>query len=344
MLTSGESERRNALKASKPRVYEKMSALSGKFERGESIAIIQLQYSYKCNLRCKHCSIKPMQGQRRRSLTPADVASLADQADRMGLARFVITGGEPLTFSDLDAVVAAIGPQRFYINCDSNGWELTAERARHLKSVGVDRIQLSIDSLDAEAHDAFRGCEGSHFRAMAAAGHALDAGLGLFIQTVVDRTRLHSREFLEFLKHFNAIGVGVFVTYAKPVGAWEGSRLNLVAKADMDYLRELEKAHHVFTHLTPAYGIDMGCIAIKGMVSVTQYGDVQPCPYIHASLGNVFEEPLDAIIGRGMGLPYFKGRIPTCPVAEDREFIAKYIDGRISGRPHPAPALEVFRD
>ena len=34
----------------------------------------------------------------------------------LGLARFVITGGEPLVFKDLDQIVEAIDPQKFYIN------------------------------------------------------------------------------------------------------------------------------------------------------------------------------------------------------------------------------------
>ena len=56
---------------------------------------------------------------------------------------------------------------------------------------------------------------------------------------------------------------------------------NLIDRKDMTYMTELEKKYRVCTHLTPAYGLDMGCIGIKGFVSVTQYGDVHPCPYIH---------------------------------------------------------------
>ena len=344
-LKPEETNRRNKLKEDKPYVYEKIIKFDEKYRRGESIAIIQFQYNYTCNFRCQHCSVRRFQGKKdRRSFTIADVKDLFRQADEMGLARVTITGGEPLVFKDFDELVAAIDPQKFYINCDTNGWFLDEKRAKHIKSLGVDRIQLSLDSLDAKEHDSFRKAKGSHERAMKAVDVALDAGLGIFIQTVVTKQRLRTEEFIEFVKYFNKKGIGVFVTYAKPVGAWEGKFDVLVDKDDMNYMRELEKRHNVFTHLTPAYGLNMGCIAVKGMISVTQYGDVLPCPYIHISIGNVFEEPLKDIIQRGMNIKYFGEHVNTCLIAEDKDFIDKYIVNRIYHKPLPVPCSEVFTD
>ncbi len=340
-----EASRRNKLKEEKPRVYEKIMKFDEKYRRGESIAIIQFQYNYECNFRCRHCSVKGFQGKNpRQSFTIDRVKDLFRQADEMGLARVTITGGEPLLFKDFDELVAAIDPQKFYINCDTNGWLLDEKRARHIKSLGVDRIQLSIDSFDAREHDTFRQARGAHERAIKAIDAALAAGLGIFIQTVVTKQRLYSEEFIKFIEYFNKRGIGVFVTYAKPVGAWEGNYSVLIDKSDMKYMEALEKKHQVFTHLTPAYGLNMGCIAVKGMFSVTQYGDVLPCPYIHISLGNVFKEPLKDIIKRGLDIKYFGEHVDTCLIAEDRDFISKYVAKKIYGKPLPVPCSEVFTD
>ena len=342
-LTPTEQTNRSKLQQEKPQVYAKVQRIKELIEAGKSAAIIQLQYNYQCNVHCEHCSIKPFQGRKNaRSLTPADIKCLFQQADAMGLSRVTITGGEPLTFKDFDELVAAIDPQKFYINCDTNGLLLTPEKARHLKSIGVDRVQLSIDSLVPAVHDAFRGKKGLHAKAMSGIKAARDAGLDIFIQTVVTRQRLHSDEFIEFVEHFNGMGIGVFVTYAKPVGAWEGNFDVLVTQKDMDYMRELEKKHVVYTHLTPAYGLDMGCIGVKGMFSVTQYGDVLPCPYIHTSIGNIFKEPLKNIIDRGLNIKFFGKHIDTCLIAESLPFIEKYVAGRIYGKPLPVPWQEVF--
>lgn len=349
-LTQREENNRNYLKLKKPKVYEKIQRFDQKIRNGESIAIIQMQYNYQCNLACEHCCIKRMQGlHNRRSMTIADVRNLADQADAMGLARFVITGGEPLTFRDLDQIVDAIGPDRFYINMDTNGWFLDNERARHLKAIGIDRVQLSIDGFDAEAHDNFRRRKGSHSRAMRAVDACLETDLGIFIQTVVTRQRLHSKEFIEFIEYFNKRGIGVFVSFAKPVGAWEGNytaciddKGPAVAGSDLAFFHTLEQKYRVFSHLTPAYGLNMGCIAVKGMFSITQFGDVLPCPYMQISMGNIFEEPLKDIVDRALGIRWFGEKIDTCTIAQEPTFFRDVLEKKIYGRDLPVSYKDVF--
>jgi len=312
-----------------------------KVKRGESIAIVRLVYDYTCNFHCQHCCERQMANQKRRSLTLKDVKELSRQADKMGLAQFVITGGEPLIFPDFDDLVAAIDPQKFWIVSDSNGWLLDEERAKHLKSIGVDKIQLSIDSLSAKEHDEFRGVPGSHTRCLRAIDAALKAGLNIIVQTVVWKQRVRSKEFIEFLEFMNGKGIGVFISYAKPVGAWEGNFGALVDKDDMDYVRKLERKYNVFTHLTPGYDLDLGCISVKRMISITKYGDVMPCPYIYISLGNFFEEPLKDIIERGLRIKHFGKYRDTCLVGEDRDFIDKYIV-KTYGKSLPVPYSEIF--
>lgn len=342
-LRADESLKRNQLKQEKPYVYEKIMQYDNKIKNGESIAILQFQYDYTCNFRCEHCCItKLRRKERKRCFTISDVRELSRQADEMGLAHLVITGGEPLLFPDFDELVQAVDPQKFYITSDTNGWFLDDIRARHLKSIGVDKIQLSLDSLSAQEHDAFRRCPGSHERALRAIDASLDAGLNLILATVVTKQRIRSNEFVEFLEFARSKGIGVFVTYAKPVGDWEGNYDVMVDRNDMQYMKELEKRYNVFTHLTPGYGLDLGCIAVKRMVSITKYGDVMPCPYIHTSLGNFFDEPLKDIIGRGMKIKYFGEYVDTCLIAEDRHFISEYESKKIYGKPLPVPCAEVF--
>ena len=342
-----EAGKRNLLQKEKPYVYEKIMKFDEKVRRGESIAIIQLQYNYACNMVCRHCSIKGLQEQRnghRRKMSPEALRELARQADEMGLARFEINGGEPFVNTDYDEIVKAIDPQKFYINSVTNGWLLDDKRAEHLKAIGVDRIQVSVDSLDAEAHDDFRQKKGAHARALNAVAASRKAGMAVFVSTVVTKERLYSAEFMKFIKYFNEQDIGVFMTFAKPVGAWQGQYDMLVNPEDLAYVKELETKHKIFSHLTPSYGLDLGCTAVKGMVCVTQYGDVMPCQYIFVSLGNIFEEPLKEIVQRGLNIKWFGEHVGVCPIANDRHFIDKYIAGRVYDRPQPVPCSEVFTD
>lgn len=339
-LNSTEVEKRDLLKKAKPLVYKKVARYEERFKNGQSIAMIQFQYDYACNFTCEHCCISKIE-KKERAFTIPDVRELSRQADEMGLAQFVITGGEPLVFRDLDELVEAIDPQKFHITMDTNGWFLDRKKAEHLKGIGVDKIQLSLDSLSAASHDEFRRKGKSHEKALRAIDAAMDVGLNIIIATVVTKQRVRSQEFIDFLEFGKKKGIGIFVTFAKPVGSWEGNFDVLAEESDLDRVRQLEKEYNVFTHLTPAYGLDMGCIAVKRMVSITKYGDVMPCPYIHVSLGNFFEEPLKDIIERGMKIKCFGDHVDTCLVAIDKPFIEKYVS-KTYGKAVPAPYGEIF--
>jgi MoaA/NifB/PqqE/SkfB family radical SAM enzyme len=342
-LTASESEKRNKLKNEKPYVYEKIMKYDEKVKKGESIAILQFQYDYTCNFRCEHCCVTKIEAKNKNQFfTPESVKELSRQADEMGLAHIVITGGEPLVFPDFDDIVKAIDPQKFYITSDSNGWFLDDEKAKHLKKIGVDKIQLSLDSLNAQEHDDFRRKKGSYERAVRAIDACKNAGLNIILSTVMTKQRVRSQEFIDYLEFAKSKDIGTFVTYAKPVGEWEGKYDMLVTKDDMEYMRVLEKKYNVFTHLTPSYGLNLGCIAVKRMVSITKYGDIMPCPYIHVSLGNFFDEPLKDIIDRGLKIKYFGEFQDTCLIAEDRKFIEDVEEKKIYGKPLPVPCSEVF--
>lgn len=346
-----EAARREWLRKTKPHVYEKVLRFNEKLARGEGVPIIQFQYNYQCNFKCEHCSIEKFQlspgeekASGKRFFNLEDVRELSRQADEMGLSTIVITGGEPLTFPDFDELVAAIDPEKFWIVSDTNGWFLDEARARHLKAIGLDKIQLSLDGVDAETHDQFRRQAGSWERCIRAIKACKAADLHVILSTVLWRNRAQSEEFHAFLEMAKELEVGTYVTFAKPVGAYEGRFDQLVSPEDTRYLRELEKHYDVFTHLTPSYGMDIGCIAVKRILPITRYGDVMPCPYTHVSLGNFFEEPLKDIVQRGLNLKWFdpKSKMP-CLCGEDRTFIDQVVSPTYGDVQVPVPYTQIFK-
>ncbi|MFA7657992.1 MAG: radical SAM protein [Candidatus Gastranaerophilaceae bacterium] len=342
-LREDESKRRSSLKKEKPYVYEKIMKYPEKLEKGESTAIIQFQYNYACNFKCQHCSIDGFQKEKsQRFFTLDDVKNLSKQADEMGLAQFTITGGEPLIFKDFDELVAAIDPSKFYIATDTNGWLLDEKRAKHLKSIGVDKVHISLDSFDAEEHDAFRRTKGSHARALKAIDAAKEAGLNILINTIVTNQRIHSEEFINYLELMKEKDVPTLALYPKLVGLWEGRYDILPDKEGVEFVKKLGEKYKVFTHLSNFNGINFGCPAVKRMISIIRTGDVMPCPWIYTSLGNVFEEPLKDILDRGMNIKYFGNRMETCLSSENLPFIKKYVEGRMYGKKMPVPYTEVF--
>ena len=304
----------NELKHANPYVYGKVIK--------NGMRIVRLEYSYACNFKCEHCCIREFQAKSyKRIFTIEDVEELSRQADELGFAQFVISGGEPLVYPELQ-IVKAIDPHKFYITTDTNGWYLNAYMAEHLKSIGVSKVQISIDSLYADKHDAFRNKKGSWDRAVKAVIHSKSAGLKVLIQTVVDKQRVRSKELLDFISFFNEQDVPVFIMYAKPVGAWKGRTDLLVNQDDIDYVENITSKLNVFTHLTPSYDYQGGCIAMKRMINITKWGDVNPCPVMQEySIGNIFNEPLKDIVDRGM-IEYGEHE-PTCPMALDADYIKR---------------------
>lgn len=353
-LTPAEQAKREGLKARKPYVAQKLANIAAMEERGEISPIIRLEKSYLCNFQCTHCSAEYYMDRHlekviriedgRRKIDLADIRNLSRQADELGLARFVITGGEPLVMKDFDAVVEAIDPDKHYVITDTNGWFLDDKRAKHLKAIGVEKVQLSLDSFIEKEHDAFRNKPGSYKRVMRAVDASLNAGLNLLLSTVLVKGRAKTQEFLDLCKFATERGVGLYVSYAKPTGSCTDHPEFVIDKEDADIVRELEKQYSVFTHMTPSYGSFKGCITVKGIITVTSTFEVTPCPYIDFSLGNLRETPLKEVLARGMRNPWLGPYRPDCLIGEDPKFIKIHME-KTKGVPFlPVPWGQGFSD
>lgn len=110
----------------------------------------------KCNLRCTYCM--PAHGlpflPGADLLTRDEIGRLVRLAvERFGVDQVRFTGGEPLVRADLADIVAdsaALTP-RPDVSITTNGLDL-ARQAPRLKHAGVDRFNVSLDSIDADTY------------------------------------------------------------------------------------------------------------------------------------------------------------------------------------------------
>ena len=336
-LTPLESAARERTRERKPSVVAKMERYAEKLARNESIAMIQLQYRYGCNIECQHCSISGFQGRRpvgAKFLTPEKVRAIYEEAHALGHAQTTISGGEPLIFKDLFKVIEAINPERFFIQIDTNGWYLTEQKARDLYAAGVDKIQVSLDSSIAAEHDAFRRAPGAYERAVAGIANAKAAGLAVVLATVVTRQRIYTQEWRDFLNWARDMDYPVAYLWPKLTGEWEGAGDALPLPEDLAYMKAMADEYGLRDRTSPWFGLDVGCNAMKRSITITDIGDVLACHWMYFSFGNVWQEALGDITARGM--QYFGPRTDTCRVSQDANFITKYIHptfGRTSTDP-----------
>lgn len=355
-LSDFEHAKRNDLASRKPYVASKLAANKLRQEQGFPTPVIRLAANMLCNFQCNHCCAEhymdrhllKLTGKKeeRHQLDLNDIRELSRQADEFGLSRFVLTGGEPLLMRNpsFDEIVEAIDPEKHYIITDTNGWFMDLEKAKHIKSIGVEKVQLSLDSSIETEHDAFRNKKGSFKRVMRAVDACLEAGLNLILSTCLVRDRVKTDEFLELCEFSQEKGIGLYVTYAKPVGSAKDHLEWVILKEDADYLRELEKKYNVFTHMTPSYGMHQGCITVKGIVTVSSTGEIVPCPYMDMSIGNYLKEPLKDILMKGMKNKWLGPHRPDCLIGEDFEFIKFHNDSVGDRKLLPVPYGEGFSD
>jgi MoaA/NifB/PqqE/SkfB family radical SAM enzyme len=355
-LSDFEHAKRNDLASRKPYIASKLAANKLRQEQGFPTPVIRLAANMLCNFQCNHCCAEhymdrhllKLTGKKeeRHQLDLNDIRELSRQADEFGLARFVLTGGEPLLMRNpsFDEIVEAIDPEKHYIITDTNGWFMDLEKAKHIKSIGVEKVQLSLDSSIEAEHDAFRNKKGSFKRVMRAVDACLEAGLNLILSTCLVRDRVKTDEFLELCEFSQQKGIGLYVTYAKPVGNAKDHLEWVILKEDADYLRELEKKYNVFTHMTPSYGMHQGCITVKGIITVSSTGEIVPCPYMDMSIGNYLKEPLKDILMKGMKNKWLGPHRPDCLIGEDFEFIKFHNDSVGDRKLLPVPYGEGFSD
>lgn len=336
-----ENAKRKKLKREKPLVYEKIIKLADMEKRGECTSRIDIGYNYACNLKCKHCMANTFH-KKGRSLTLADLHNIAEQADALGWCQFNISGGEPLILRNFDEVLEALMPEKFHIGISTNGYFLTAEKAKHLKSIGLDKVMISLDSYDEALHNANRAREGAYKKAINAIWNSHNAGLDTIIQTVITHQNARTENTIKLAKFAQENGFSLDLVIAKAIGQWEGLHEILIDAEDAKFLRELNKEYPCARRdVFSSYGMRGGCGILKKCFHISQFGDVFPCVFMHITIGNVFKDSLKTIVDRGMKIKYFKNFSPICLSGENRFFIKKYMS-RSYGKPLPVDYREIF--
>jgi GTP 3',8-cyclase len=131
---------------------------------GRRIEYLRVSVTDKCNLRCVYCMPEeglPWLG-RSEILTYEEICDIVAAMAAMGLRRVRLTGGEPLVRRDLHHLVAGLRaiPGIEEISLSTNA-VLLRQLAAPLRDAGVDRVNISLDSLQPDRIDAIARRPGS---------------------------------------------------------------------------------------------------------------------------------------------------------------------------------------
>ena len=282
---------------------------------GRSIRYLRLSVTGACDYRCAYCKPAGESVSTCGSLSKEELVEIARQAAALGIIKVRLTGGEPLMRGDiLDICRGIAGIEGIQTLClTTNGSHLSG-LAGALKVAGVQRVNISIDSLKPDRYREITGC-GRLTDALEGLDAALQAGFESVKVNAVLIGGVNDDEIEDFVELTRLLPIDVRFIELMPIGpsaAWPKARF-LSARAVLTRcpaLRPIGKSGVSERYAMPGYLGAVGLIrAISGCfcqscdrIRVTADGMLKPCLHSQEEipLKGLTGEALRAEIARGI--------------------------------------------
>ena len=199
---------------------------------------LRISVTDRCNFRCTYCMPKEIYGEayeftpKAELLTYEEIARLTRLFARHGVRKLRVTGGEPLVRAGLDSLIALLSRIEGIedLTLTTNGYLLAAQ-ARALKDAGLQRITVSLDSLDEEVFGKMNGQGLGVGRVLEGIEAAASVGLRPIKVNCVVQKGVNDHTIVDLARHFKGTGHIVrFIEYMD-VGNLNGWKLDEVVPA-----------------------------------------------------------------------------------------------------------------
>lgn len=199
---------------------------------------LRISVTDRCNFRCGYCMPAEIFGEgyrflpREDLLTFEEIARLTRILVRLGAVKLRITGGEPLIRRELELLIAQLaqidGVEDLAMT--TNAYFLP-QKAHALKAAGLQRVTVSLDSLDNTVFRQMNGQRADVEQVLAGIRAAKDAGLGpIKINAVVQRG-INDHTLIELARYCREEGhILRFIEYMD-VGNMNGWKMEQVVSA-----------------------------------------------------------------------------------------------------------------
>jgi cyclic pyranopterin phosphate synthase len=169
-----------------------MSDLRDPFHR--PLRDLRISVTDRCNFRCPYCMPAEVFGpgyaflKDPQLMTLPEITRIARAFVALGVEKIRLTGGEPLLRADVPELVRALKQELRVpdVALTTNGW-LLEKRAAELRAAGLDRVNVSLDSLDPATAGRMNGLGFSPDRVLRGIAAASAAGLPVKLNMVVQR-------------------------------------------------------------------------------------------------------------------------------------------------------------
>ena len=199
---------------------------------GRSLRDLRISVTDRCNFRCVYCMPRDVFGPdyeflpQGELLSFEEIARLAGVFAGLGVKKIRLTGGEPLVRRDLHRLIALLARlPGIDLTLTTNG-SLLAKQARALKEAGLQRITVSLDSLDDATFRAINDADYPVGRVLEAIDAAAAAGLAPVKINMVVKRGVNDHQILDMAERFRGTGhILRFIEYMD-VGSTNGWRMD----------------------------------------------------------------------------------------------------------------------
>ncbi|HLF04775.1 MAG TPA: GTP 3',8-cyclase MoaA, partial [Dehalococcoidia bacterium] len=180
---------------------------------GRPLRDLRISVTDRCNFRCTYCMPAEIFGESYKFLPKAEIltfeeiARLARIFVSLGVNKLRLTGGEPTLRQDLPSLVALLAeiPGVEDLTLTTNGY-LLAQMAQPLKDAGLERITVSLDTLDDEIFQRMNGRGFGAQRVLEGIAAAEAAGLAPIKINAVVQKGVNDHTLVDLARHFKGTG------------------------------------------------------------------------------------------------------------------------------------------
>ncbi len=201
--------------------------------RNRGLRDLRISVTDRCNFRCTYCMPKEVFDDNYEYLPHAEILTFEEivRLSRIfagfGIEKIRLTGGEPLMRKGIESLIAQLREAlpAIDITLTTNGSALKA-KAKALKSAGLSRITVSLDSLDDATFRAMNDADFPVAKVLEGIDAARDAGLGPVKVNMVVKRGTNDQHIVDMARHFKGSGHIVRFIEFMDVGSTNGWRMD----------------------------------------------------------------------------------------------------------------------
>jgi radical SAM protein with 4Fe4S-binding SPASM domain len=170
-------------------------------------AIVALEVTLRCNMRCLHCGSSAVGKTRDNELALHEWITVVDQLADLKSEFVTLSGGEPFLWPHWRELASHITQKGMALSMISNGYHISKDDVAFLKEKNLRNIALSLDGTK-KTHDHIRQTNGSFDKVMRSISLFKEAGIKVGVSTSVNQ--LNFSELGEIKTILNDAGIDVW--------------------------------------------------------------------------------------------------------------------------------------